>query len=227
VLASLRLRVWELSRRNRQGDLPVPAFWPRRLGPWFWPLLLALAVAAAAALALLALNALPAPLAEVLKIELPQNEVPQIELIQKGASPVRESPVQEPAGSTAGQDAAELGPGLPADRPASPASADTAPPGPRPDPLLALLQPADPRQLLSSVRERPAFACLRLKLTADFQTLASDERQRQAEAWRLRALELGYERLELVDGSGRLLGRTAQVGSGMILLDAPGEADVA
>jgi hypothetical protein len=222
VLASLRLRVWELSRRNRQGDLPVPAFWPRRLGPWFWPLLLALAVAAAAALAVLALNALPAPLAEV-----PQNEVPQNELIQKEASPVREGPVQEPGDSTAGEDAAELAPGVPADRPASPASADTAPPGPRPDPLLALLQPADPRQLLSSVRERPAFACLRLELTADFQTLASGERQRQAEAWRLRALELGYERLELVDGSGRLLGRTARVGSGMILLDAPGGADVA
>ncbi|MGB5133638.1 MAG: hypothetical protein WBN89_00525 [Prochlorococcaceae cyanobacterium] len=222
MLASLRLRVWELSRRNRQGDLPVPAFWPRRLGPWFWPLLLALAGAVAAALLVLALNALPAPLGEVTQNELAQND-----LTQNEASPVREGPLQEPAGSAAGAAAAELAPPPPLDRSVPPGSADTTPPVPGPDPLLALLQPADPRRLVRSVREWAAFACLRLELTADFQTLASGERQRQAEDWLLRALELGYERLELVDGSGRLLGRTARVGSGMILLDAPGAVDVA
>jgi hypothetical protein len=49
-------------------------------------------------------------------------------------------------------------------------------------------------------------------------------RRRWAERWQLRALALGYERLELVDSQRRLLARGALVGSGMILLDpgAPG-----
>ncbi|MCP9888788.1 hypothetical protein KBY96_12725 [Cyanobium sp. ATX 6A2] len=234
VLASLRLRVWELSRRNWQGDLPVPALWPRRLAPWFWPLLLALAVATAVALLVLALNALPEPRVRsappppsppLSPSSSPPRSAALDELTQSEASQV-----QEPAGGAAGaagEEAAELAPRTPLDRSRPPAPAGPAPPGPSPDPLLALLQPADPRRLVLAARERPVFACLRLELTAGFQSLVSGEQQRQAEAWRLRALELGYERLELVDGSGRLLGRTARVGSGMILLDAAGAADVA
>ncbi|MFM7514365.1 MAG: hypothetical protein ACKO3F_13620, partial [Cyanobium sp.] len=42
VLASMRLDLWQLWRRNRQGDLPRPAFWPQSLAAGFWPLLLAL-----------------------------------------------------------------------------------------------------------------------------------------------------------------------------------------
>ena len=38
------LRLRELWRRNREGDLSVPAFWPQALSAWFWPLLLALAL---------------------------------------------------------------------------------------------------------------------------------------------------------------------------------------
>lgn len=40
VLASLRLRIQELWRRNWQGDLARPGFWPRDLAPLYWPLLL-------------------------------------------------------------------------------------------------------------------------------------------------------------------------------------------
>jgi hypothetical protein len=40
VLASLRLRLRELWRRNWQGDLARPGFWPRDLAPLYWPLLL-------------------------------------------------------------------------------------------------------------------------------------------------------------------------------------------
>jgi hypothetical protein len=40
VLASLRLRLRELWRRNWQGDLTRPGFWPRDLAPLYWPLLL-------------------------------------------------------------------------------------------------------------------------------------------------------------------------------------------
>ena len=31
------LRLRELWRRNREGDLSVPGFWPQALSAWFWP----------------------------------------------------------------------------------------------------------------------------------------------------------------------------------------------
>ncbi|MEB3169941.1 MAG: hypothetical protein VKK43_01065, partial [Synechococcaceae cyanobacterium] len=40
VGASLRLRAWELLRRNRQGELWRPPFWPESLASLFWPALL-------------------------------------------------------------------------------------------------------------------------------------------------------------------------------------------
>lgn len=40
VSADLRLRSQELWRRNREGDLSVPAFWPESLASLFWPALL-------------------------------------------------------------------------------------------------------------------------------------------------------------------------------------------
>lgn len=50
VLASLRLKLWELWRRNAQADLPRPSLWPDALAPLFWPLLLALVALLLAAL---------------------------------------------------------------------------------------------------------------------------------------------------------------------------------
>ena len=45
VLASVRLELRGLLRRNGQGQLPRPGFWPADLAPLFWPLLLALLLA--------------------------------------------------------------------------------------------------------------------------------------------------------------------------------------
>lgn len=42
VAAASRLKLRELWRRNREGELPRPGFWPASLGAIFWPLLLAL-----------------------------------------------------------------------------------------------------------------------------------------------------------------------------------------
>ena len=39
------LKLRELVRRNREGDLSVPGFWPHSLAAFFWPLLLALGLA--------------------------------------------------------------------------------------------------------------------------------------------------------------------------------------
>ena len=44
VAATLRLQARGLWRRNRQGDLRRPDFWPADLAPLFWPLALALAL---------------------------------------------------------------------------------------------------------------------------------------------------------------------------------------
>ena len=41
LLAWLGLKVREVWRRNREGRLPLPAFWPRRWPRLFWPLVLA------------------------------------------------------------------------------------------------------------------------------------------------------------------------------------------
>ena len=42
AVADLRLRLQELWRRNREGDLSTPGFWPTDLAPLFWPVVLAL-----------------------------------------------------------------------------------------------------------------------------------------------------------------------------------------
>ncbi|MEB3266293.1 MAG: hypothetical protein VKN13_06750 [Cyanobacteriota bacterium] len=44
VVADLRLRLQELVRRNGDGSLPRPEFWPPSLAGLFWPLLLALGI---------------------------------------------------------------------------------------------------------------------------------------------------------------------------------------
>ena len=51
MAADLRLRLQEVWRRNREGDLSVPGFWPQGLAPWFWPLLLVLLLGVGAAAA--------------------------------------------------------------------------------------------------------------------------------------------------------------------------------
>ena len=49
VAADSRLRLQELWRRNGEGDLRRPGWWPLDLAPLFWPLLLAAALALLAA----------------------------------------------------------------------------------------------------------------------------------------------------------------------------------
>ena len=61
---------------------------------------------------------------------------------------------------------------------------------------------------------------LRLRLAPGFDGLPQGERRALAERWLQAGRRLGYDSLELIDGQGRLLGRPALVGSGMILLDA-------
>ncbi|MCP9929601.1 hypothetical protein KBY82_02255 [Cyanobium sp. AMD-g] len=200
VLASLRLKLRELWRRNREGDLSVPGFWPQGLAPLFWPLLLAALLALALALAGQVGRGLSqaAPQAPGEAAPAAQVQVPAI------AAPAQEGPpamaVQEP---------------MPLPEPEPPPPLEL-------DPLLALLAEDDPDHLIASAHPVPAEARLVLTMAPTYSGLSEASRRRWAERWQQRALALGYERLELVDGRQRLLARRALVGSGMILLD-PGD----
>ena len=77
----------------------------------------------------------------------------------------------------------------------------------------------DSGQLIAAAQTDPAAGRLVLELTAAFNPLGEEERRHWAERWRQRAESLGYEELELRSPTGRLLGRTALVGSGMIVLE--------
>ncbi|MEB3307839.1 MAG: hypothetical protein VKK98_06780 [Cyanobacteriota bacterium] len=88
------------------------------------------------------------------------------------------------------------------------------------DPLLALIVQQDPMHLIARVHPEPASSRLELELSEAFRDLPDNQRSVEAERWLERSLELGYEQLELVDEAGRLLGRQARVGSGMILLNS-------
>jgi hypothetical protein len=236
VAASERLRLWQLARRNRQGDLPVPGFWPRDLRAWFWPLLLGLSLAVAVALITLALTALPAD--RPARVAPPPVVAPAPPEPEMGENRPKDAPEEPPerseaATSPAAEPAASPPAGsAPAGASAASPPAGSAPAGPPPpppkqqpiDPLLAQLQPADPLGLIRAARQLPARSCLVLEVAEAFAAQPPAQAQRQAEAWRVQALELGYERLELLDRGGRLLGRTARVGSGMILLSSAARA---
>ena len=214
MAASLRLKLWELTRLNREGALPLPPRWPARLASLFWPLVLLLGVAVMTALGAKLLAHTPAAAPPPERSSSTTERLPPASAT---AAPVpAEKTEQEPPQEPAEKPAAER-PMEPPQAPAVPAPA-AAPEAA--DPLLRQLGregEADP--LLAGVEPVPAAGVLRLRLTAGFGRLSRQERQERAEQWRERAGRLGYERLELTDGRGRPLGRSALVGSGMILLD--------
>ncbi len=99
---------------------------------------------------------------------------------------------------------------------------DLPPPLPAPrleDQLREAFNAADPEPLVVRVDPEPAASLLRLFLANTFRQLPEPRRQLLAERWQQQAASLGYERLELQDQQARLLGRTALVGQGMVLLD--------
>ncbi|MFM7754177.1 MAG: hypothetical protein ACKO58_07275 [Cyanobium sp.] len=208
VLASMRLELWQLWRRNRQGDLPRPAFWPQSLAAGFWPLLLALLLSLLVAAAWgLGRSAPQAPAAEVsVAVERPVGELlaepPSMEQPIAEQPPAEQSPVEE---LPAEQLPAELHPEIPE--------------SPQPDPLLQAFADVPGGGLLGAARLREPDGDLELVLDpTGWQALPTAERQGLAEQWQLRAESLGSGRLWLLDSQGTALARSARVGSGMILL---------
>ena len=194
ALASTGLRLRELARRNRQGELSVPGFWPPSLAWLFWPLLLALFMALVLALVTAVGPAL------VRRSDSAGAPAQELVLAQSAQSqPVQHQPAQQQP------------------VPPAPSPPEQAPPLAI-DPLLALLAEDDPRGCIASARPYPGQGRLELELTPTFLALAGPLRQQQADQWLERSRELGYERLRLLDGSGALLAQAARVGSGMVLL---------
>ena len=210
VAASLRLQARELWRRNRQGDLRLPRFWPKDLAPLFWPLALALAVGLLSLLVVggskliapgpagVGTPAAVAPAAEVspvtLEIRTPFDPEPL------NPEPLEPQPLEpEPLEVAAAE-------------PIAPAES------PGPDPLEAAMAQVDPGHWIRAIAPDPQRGTLQLVLAAPFTALAEAQQLEHAETWQTQAMALGFDRLELTDRQGRPIGRQARVGSGMILL---------
>lgn len=219
VMADLRLRLRELSRLNRQGELPLPGFWPASAAALFWPLLLGIVLALMITAAVLMRPQHAAPQAN-------PSGAPVQEAASAGSleQPLQQQPpaaVPSPMGPQAR--GSEPGPAPAAAREPDRSSIEATAENPKPqldlDPLLALLNEEEPDGLLLAASPDPASGTLRLTLSATAAaSLGSPQLRQRAEAWQQRALADGYDRLELVDAQGRVLGRQALVGSGMILL---------
>jgi hypothetical protein len=106
--------------------------------------------------------------------------------------------------------------------PMAPAPAEPELPSPAPpelDPLLAAFAAADPGWIAAATAS-PGRDLLTHTLAAAPPNSPDPRLQRRLERWQELAQDLGYGNLEVSTSEGRLLARSALVGSGMILLDS-------
>lgn len=217
------LKLQELGRRNREGSLPMPAYWPRQWSQLFWPLVLTitlLALVAGVGVGMraerISLSPPPAPLEEA-----PPSEPTSEPAAEPDASP-EAPPELEP--QTPVEDLGTK----PEDRPQVGSSAangldnetENGPENGEEERLRALLNPGDRESLVEGLRPDPDNGTLVLQLGDGFRTLPPASRLQQAERWQVLAADWGYRHLELVNKEGQLVGREAQVGEGMILFAA-------
>ena len=214
------MRGRELWRRNRQGTLPSPAWWPADLAPLFWPALTLLLVAVLASVLTLLVRVWPhAP--NPVESAPPVAAVEDASPLLPGLTPISESPAVAPPLEEILQERAEE------DTPELDASAleDSEPVAPEglegpfaPDPLLELVQRPEADGLLLQAEGVPEQSLLILQVRPAFPALSPQEQRRRAELWQQWALELGYDHLELRDSRAGLIARDALVGEGMIVL---------
>ena len=218
--ADLGLRIRELWRRNREGDLSVPAFWPRDLAPLFWPLLLVLLLALPVAGLRWLLGSTAMPATESSSQQPSFEAAPSLnlsgELSRVEGSRVTDLPLDDAVSSLADQ---ALPPAPEPER-----QREFERPAPRElqlDPLLALMIEGDsPDDLLRAAEPDLQANRLLMRVTPSaWVGLTAAARQQQAETWLATAEDLGYATLWLVDDQDRPLARSARVGDGMILFD--------
>ncbi|MFN6351988.1 MAG: hypothetical protein ACK40D_03810 [Cyanobacteriota bacterium] len=242
TLAWLGLKLREVWRRNGEGSLPVPRFWPRQWPQLFWPLVVGGALLAALALGRPMLRSDRSPAIQEPPAVIESQPTPAAALSPAASEPTltpqnRPAPLESGPLNTEEQNEpsspTELETGTSEPLAEKPALADTTAPdsdldgAPLAAPTEAELLRAewgaeDPELLIEARTAEPDSATLTLQLNAPFLDLPAAARQGWAERWQQRAANLGYNHLWLVDRQGRLLGREAQVGSGMILLQ-PGD----
>ena len=243
VVADSRLRLQEFWRRNGEGDLWRPPFWPRDLAPLFWPLVVGGAVglllALVSALLSLLLTGLPigfATIAEgptaavredslILREESPavQQESARASLLDSTLTIPDVRAASDPASDAKADAKTSLNPDAiePADTTrAADAVSDNLgsdqPPAPV-DPLNQWLVRPEAAGLIEAVVGEVESGTLRLQLTPAFDRLSHSDQLRRSELWQRWATELGYDHLELRDQRSGLRGRDALVGDGMIL----------
>jgi hypothetical protein len=207
VGASLGLSLREVFRRNREGTLPRPPFWPEALRSLFWPLLVVLVLALPSALVLVLSKAGSGAVPGQPDLGRPVGSE-AIAVASPDPAPI--SSPQPAAPSTAAPPLAM--PPAPPGRAAAPAPAVT-----RAQVLLAELMRPEADGLLLAVEEDAGRLCLVLRLDPSFRHQSAARQERLAALWQEQAQTLGYEQLELQDPAGHLFGRSASVGSGMIL----------
>ena len=203
MVADTGLRLRESLRRNGEGSLWRPRWWPADLAPLFWPLLLALALAALMALGVWLPRLRPAatPPAPPSAVAPALPTVAEPPAAEPPAASVLPEPALEPATDAESLEAEPLEP-------------------PPPDPLVLLLQRPGADGLIRRAVGDADASSLSLQLAPAFPALAAKEQQRRAELWQQWARDLGYDHLELRDSRAGLLGRDALVGDGMILFSS-------
>lgn len=206
LLADLQLRAQELWRRNREGDLSVPGFWPRNLASIFWPLVVVLLVAVPVAGLRWWQSAHP-PVAESKPAAVAIDQRVPVAVLPEAVFP---EPLITPQPE-------------PAFAPETTLFDVGDPPLPVLDlnPLMDLfLDGSAPEGLLASATPKPAQNRLVLQVTEAWINLVPSARTSISEDWQRRSLDLGYSSLQLVDGEEKLLARSARIGSGMIVFDS-------
>lgn len=206
LLADLQLRAQELWRRNREGDLSVPGFWPRNLASIFWPLVVVLLVAVPVAGLRWWQSAHP-PVAESKPAAVAIDQRVPVAVLPEAVFP---EPLITPQPE-------------PAFAPETTLFDVGDPPLPVLDlnPLMDLfLDGSAPEGLLASATPQLAQNRLVLQVTEAWINLVPSARTSISEDWQRRSLDLGYSSLQLVDGEEKLLARSARIGSGMIVFDS-------
>ena len=241
VVADLLLRAQETWRRNREGDLDVPAFWPRDLAPLFWPLVVSLALLlVGAGVVVLAGRVIPQQqLSTPHREALPESPAPERPV------PLSSSPTPDIAEAIPVDEDALVSPITPPQSPDPPAAvaqsvtlsaadvqatdqppaAPQSVPDPLPDPLLVTLQQAaestgagvDASKLVLKIARRPERNGVQLTLGASWCDLKQSRRQELADRWLEQSQAAGYDELLLQSEQGKRLGRSARVGQGMVI----------
>jgi len=214
VVADSGLRSRELWRRNGQGTLWCPSWWPRDLAPLFWPLLLGLVLLLFGVTVSRISNTLhraPVPVQQPVEVQ------PSVDASVDSAVPLSQEAdlALEVETESAPEPEPQPQP-QPQPQPEPPAALEAE--QQEPDPLQALLSRSGAEGLLIDVRAMPDQFSLVLEVSPAFNELPKTEQQQCADRWQQWVIELGYEHLELRDSRAGLLARDALVGDGMIML---------